>query len=132
MLRAWLSPLGLNALVSILSSFGVLWVCVEILDYFFGDRPWIGWFRSNWWLFLVVGLVAGLGRTIRPTAARITNTDMRVQVRIGNVFSRRFGGAILVGSNATFDTSIEHGEISVDSVQAQLTQPATFAPMLPS
>ena len=121
MLRAWLSPLGFNTLVSILSSFGVLWVCVEVLDYFFAGRPWIDWFRSNWWVFLATGVCAGVGRTLRPISARITNTDMRVQIRVGSVFSRRFRGAIIVGSNATFDTSIEPGEISKESVQGQFT-----------
>ena len=121
MLRAWLSPLGLNTLVSIMSSFGVLWVCVEVLDYFFADRPWIDWLKSSWWLFLAAGLSAGVGRTLRPMAARIPNTDMRLRIRVGNLFSRRFRGAIVVGSNATFDTSIEHGEISTDSVQGQFT-----------
>ena len=121
MFRAWLATLGLNTLVSIMSSFGVLWVCVEVLDYFFAGRPWVDWFRSNWWVLLSIGLCIGVDRTLRPITARISNTDMRVQVRVGNLFSRRFNGAIVVGSNSTFDTSIEHGEISKESVQGQFT-----------
>ena len=121
MFRAWLATLGLNTLVSIMSSFGVLWVCVEVLDYFFAGRAWVGWFRSNWWVFLSIGLCIGVVRALRPITARISNTDIRVQIRVGNLFSRRFHGAIVVGSNSTFDTSIEYGEISKQSVQGQFT-----------
>ena len=121
MFRVWLSTLGVSTLVSIMSSFGVLWMCVEAVDYFFNGSSWVDWLRSNWWVFFTAGLFIGVGRTLRPIGARISNTDMRVQIRIGNIFSKRFPGAVVVGSNATFDTSIEHGEISKRSVQGQFT-----------
>ena len=96
-------------------------MCVETVDYFFTESSWVDWLRSNWWAFFVTGLCVGVGRILRPIGARISNTDIRVQIRVGNIFWRRFGGAIIVGSNATFDTSIEHGEISKRSVQGQFT-----------
>ena len=121
MFRIWLSTLGATTLVSIMGSFGVLWVCVEVVDYFFAGSSWVGWLRSNWWVFFATGLCIGALRTLRPIGARISNTDIRVQIRVGNIFWKRFRGAIVVGSNATFDTSIEHGEISRSSVQGQFT-----------
>ncbi len=121
MIRVWLSTLGVTTLVSIMSSFGILWVCVQIVDYFFAESSWVDWLRSSWWVFFATGLSVGVGRALRPIGARISNTDTRVQIQIGNIFWRRYRGAVVVGSNATFDTSIEHGAISRRSVQGQFT-----------
>ena len=121
MLRFFVSTLGFSTFVSIMSSLGALWICVEVFDYYFAGKPWVGWPRLHWWAFLVAGICIGVGRTIRPIAARISNTDVRVQIRVGNLFWKHFRGALLVGCNATFDTSIERGEISERSVQGQFT-----------
>lgn len=43
-----------------------------------------------------------------------------VEVRIGNVLKQV--GAVIVGSNTTFDTSLEDGTISKSSVQGQFTE----------
>lgn len=121
----WVRLFGWTALVdtaiSVLTAFGALWVCVEILDFFFGGSRLLGWIVHNWWAFLLAGLAIAFFRATRPIGARISNTDIRVEIRTGSLFSRRFGGALIVGSNATFDTSIEDGSISVDSVQGQFT-----------
>ena len=126
LLLGWLHRFGWAALadvaVSIFASSGALWVCVEILDFFFSESRFVGWIAENWWAFLVVGLAIGVVRAARPIGAKVANTDIRVEVRIGSLFSRRFRGVVIVGSNATFDTSIEDGSISAASVQGQFTR----------
>ena len=108
--------------VAVLTSLGGLWVCVEILDYFFEGSRLVEWVSRSWWVFLLAGFSIGIVRAVRPMGAKISNTDIRVEIRIGDVFSRRFGGAVIIGSNATFDTSIEDGSISERSVQGQFAK----------
>ena len=107
---------------ALLQSFGALWLLVEITDYFFPDDDWTTYIRSSGWLFFVCGLVLGIvrARPKRSVEARIEGTDVLVEVRIGSIFSRK--GAVIVGSNTTFDTSLEDGTISSDSVQGQFTE----------
>ena len=125
-IAAWVRRFGWAAVadtaVAVLTSFGALWVCLEILNFFFKGSPLVVWVAQNWWAFLVAGVSIGLFRTTRPIRATISDTDIRVEIRVGNLFSRRFDGALVVGSNATFDTSIEDGSIALDSVQGQFTQ----------
>ena len=90
--------------------------------FFFEGSRFVGWVAGSWWAFLLVGLSIGVFRAVRPVGAKISNTDIRVEIRIGNVFSHRFSGAVIIGSNATFDTSIEDGSISESSVQGQFTE----------
>ena len=111
-----------NITKATLASFGTLWVCVEMLEFFFEESRVTLFIANNWWAFLVTGIVIGFIRTGSPVTARISNTDVRIEIRIGDVLSRRFRGAVLIGSNTTFDTSIEDKTISVDSVQGQFTQ----------
>ncbi|MXW51796.1 MAG: hypothetical protein F4X81_08135 [Gammaproteobacteria bacterium] len=92
-----------------------------MVEYFFEDSWWVSGLRSSGWMFFAAGLFIGVFRALRPIGARISSTDIRVQIQIGNIFWKRFRGAIIIGSNATFDTSIEHGEISERSVQGQFT-----------
>ena len=51
---------------------------------------------------------------------RVSDTDALVEIRVCDIFS--LGGALVVGSNTTFDTSIEDGTISDASVQGQFTR----------
>ncbi len=126
LIAAWVRRFGWAAVadtaIAVLTSFGALWVCVEILSFFFKSSPFVDWVARNWWAFLVAGVAIGVFRTTRPIGATISDTDIRVEIRVGNLFSRRFDGALVVGSNATFDTSIEDGSIAPDSVQGQFTK----------
>lgn len=107
---------------ALLQSFGALWLLVEMTDYFFPDDGWTIYIRSSGCLFFICGLVLGIVRAWpkRSVEARIEGTDVVVEVRIGSIFNRK--GAFIVGSNTTFDTSLEDGTISGDSVQGQFTE----------
>lgn len=107
---------------SLLQAFGLLWLLVEITAYFFADRPWAGSIRSGWWVFLLAGIAIGIYRAWPKlnVKSRISDTDVDVEVRVGDIFST--DGAILVGSNTTFDTTIEDDTISKNSIQGQFTK----------
>lgn len=112
------SPLAL--IVSLLQSFGVLWLIVEPSSFFF---PSFGDFvRPYWWLFLLIGVVLGVYRALPKSKAssRIQGTDSFIELRIADMFS--VPAAFIIPCNRTFDTSLEDGIISPESTQGQFTQ----------
>ena len=106
---------------AVLQTFGVLWLLVEIFDYFLHDHAWIATIRSAWCLFVGTGLAVGAfrGRPKRDVEERIEGTDVVVQIRVGDIL--KCNGALIVGSNTTFDTSMDDHTIAADSVQGQFT-----------
>lgn len=108
-----------RALIGLLSAFGALWLLVEIVSFFWPDAA--ASFRSHRWGFVLVGVLVALW-TSRPRhsfTCKLTGRDVAISIRIGDVFSG--SGALVVGSNMTFDTSSVGGLISERSVQGQFT-----------
>ena len=110
---------GISAL---LSSFGALWLCVEIADHFFKNTSLPSDIQSLWWLFFLSGVITAIWicRPILKVTARLKDRDVAIEIAVGNLFS--FDGAIVVGSNSTFDTRLSRELISEDSVQGQFTK----------
>lgn len=106
----------------VLQAFGVLWLMIEMADYFLSDPNWSTSIRSYWWLFCLVGLAFGVVRAWPKQSVRvqIEGTDVFVEVRIGDIF--KFRGGIIVGSNTTFDTAMDDETISISSVQGQFSK----------
>ncbi len=107
-------------LSSILQALGALWVVVEGSSHFFptfGDG-----IRDYWWAFLALGGSWGTVRAWpRPwVKSRISSTDVWVEIRVCDLFALK--GALVVGSNTTFDTSIEDDTISRASIQGEFTE----------
>lgn len=113
---------SLRGLSALLSSFGSLWLLVEIANYFFHETVLPELIESSWWVFLLVGLgiAVWICRPVLIVSARLRNRDVQIEIVIGNVFT--FEGAIVVGSNSTFDTKISKDLISEKSVQGQFTE----------
>ena len=105
---------------SLFGAFGVLWLCVEIGSFFSPELAAV--LQSLWWVFLLSGVLLGFLRAWPRTfvRARVSNTDTWVEIRVCDFFSVK--GGLVIGSNTTFDTSIEDGTISEDSVQGQFTR----------
>lgn len=105
---------------SVLHAMGIMWVVVEISSFFSNE------FSTNikpyWWLFLLGGLIMGLARVwpARRIYNRIANTDIIIEILVRNVLEVE--GDLIVGSNTTFDTSIEDNTISSKSIQGQFTE----------
>lgn len=105
---------------SCLETFGALWVCIQISDYFWGEQSWVSGIEEAWWLFLIAGLIIGYLR-VRPrrmASARIAGTDVEIEVRVKDIFSSN--EAIIVGCNTTFEIRMD--VISENSIQGQCTK----------
>lgn len=113
---------SIKGLSALLSSFGALWLCVEIADHFFKNTPIPAAIESLWWLFFLIGVVIAIWicRPILVVSARLRDRDVHIEIAIGDVFA--FDGSIVVGSNTTFDTRISRELISEASVQGQFTR----------
>lgn len=123
MFVAWIRSLvSARAATAVLSSFGALWLIVEIAAFFFQSTEIPQWLRDHWWLFAVIGAATAVIRC-RPkmaVAQKLYGRDVTVEVAIGDVFS--FDGALIVGSNTTFDTKIAATLIAENSVQGTFTR----------
>lgn len=123
MLKAWIRGLcSVRAAAAVLSSFGALWLFVEIAAFFFQTTQIPQWLRDHWWLFAIIGAAAAIIRC-RPTTAvahKLNGRDVTVEIAIGDVFS--FQGALIVGSNTTFDTRISATLIAETSIQGVFTR----------
>lgn len=107
-------------LSSVLQAFGALWLLVEIGAFFSSGFAEIT--KAYWWFFPIVGALIGLWRAWPRLAvkSRISGTDIYIEIRVCDLFSRP--GALIVGSNTTFDTTLDDHTISARSVQGQFTK----------
>jgi hypothetical protein len=123
MFVTWIRSLvSARAATAVLSSFGALWLIVEIAAFFFQSTAIPQWLRDHWWLFAIIGAAMAIIRC-RPkmaVAQKLNGRDVTVEIAIGDVFS--FDGALIVGSNTTFDTKISATLIAEKSVQGTFTR----------
>lgn len=104
---------------ALLTSFGTMWLGAEIVSFFSQDGG--VWLRRQWIPFLVGGVLLALWLN-RPRvrfACRLAGRDVVVEIRVGNMFAMQ--GALVIGSNTSFDTDIG-GLIAESSVQGQFTK----------
>jgi hypothetical protein len=119
----WIRTLAsARAATALLSSFGVLWLLVEISDYFFRDSALPAFLRGQWWFFLLAGIAAAIGMCKPKTSVehKLRGRDVTIEIAVGDIFS--FVGSLVVGSNTTFDTRISQKLIAERSVQGAFTQ----------
>lgn len=105
---------------ALLASFGTMWLGAEILSFFSQDGG--AWLRRQWIPFLLVGVLLALWLN-RPRvrfACRLAGRDAVVEIRVGDMFAMQ--GALVIGSNTSFDTDTASGLISEGSVQGQFTK----------
>jgi len=102
---------------AIFSAFGALWLLVEIVAFF--SPPSAESIKDYWWAFPVIGLAYGLwsNRPIHSVCCKLVGRDVVINICIDDVFSR--AGALVIGSNRTFDT--DESIIDSKSVQGQFT-----------
>lgn len=122
-LKAWGKNLfGLQALSAILSSFGALWLLVEMSAFFFQNTQLPDVLRSFWFVFAAAGsmLAAVICRPKLSVSCRLTGRDTFIEIAVGDLFD--FSGALIIGSNTTFDTHVSRQLISEKSVQGSFTR----------
>ena len=121
----WISPLGTSVMVAIMAWVGFLWSFVEGTAYFFEHYYWVAWLKWNFWVIFWIGFIGSIVivvySAIRQRSVKISNTDITIRIKVGNALSKKFKGALVIGSNATFDTSLENEVISTKSMQGQYT-----------
>lgn len=105
---------------ALLSSFGTMWLGAEIVSFF--SQGGGAWLRRQWIAFLVVGVLLALWLN-RPRvrfSCRLAGRDVVVEIRVGDMFA--VPGALVIGSNTSFDTDTASGLIAEKSVQGQFTR----------
>ena len=103
-----------------LHTFGVLWLVIEIIHYFFGDWNWVIGLQDNGWLaFLIIGIIVAIVHVKRRRSMcyRIQGTDVDIEVVVKDIFQSK--EAMIAGCNTTFDISVKKNMISGDSIQGQ-------------
>lgn len=121
--KRWLrNLLSVRAVSALLSSFGALWLVVKITAFFFPETKAPETIRSLWYLFFAIGvfIAACMCRPRLTVCHRLIGRDTSIQIAIGDLFA--FPGAVVVGTNTTFDTRISRDLISENSVQGAFTR----------
>ena len=113
---------SVQAITAVLSAFGALWLLVQITAFFFQSTTAPDWLRDHWWLFAIGGGAIAAARCWPKTSVlyKLNGRDVSVEIAVGDVFS--FSGALVVGSNTTFDTQVSPTLIAANSVQGTFTR----------
>ena len=113
---------SIRAAASVLSSFGTLWVVIQIAAFFFEYTAVPDWLRGHWYLFAGAGCALAIWecRPKTSVACKLNGRDVTVAIAVGDVFD--FDGALIVGSNTTFDTRVSPKLIAENSVQGAFTK----------
>jgi hypothetical protein len=109
-----------RGLKTLLAVFGAVWIPIEFAN-FFAKRSLLLALIQNHFLYLFLAGIATTAVLCRPILSityKLKNRDVSITVAIGDVFS--FRGAIVIGSNTTFDVS--GTVISLKSVQGKFTR----------
>src|SRR5208337_635873 len=95
---------------------------LEIASFFLGNSPIIDKLRDFWFLFLIAGIVIAifLCKPKLTYGCKLCNRDIHIELVIGDLF--KCDGALIIGSNTTFDTKISRELISEKSIQGQFTR----------
>ena len=114
--------ISIRAFSAVLSSFGALWLVVEITSFFFDGTEWSNTIRHSWYWFGLAGIILAswFCRPHLSVSHKLNGRDVAIEIAIGDLFS--FPGALIIGSNTTFDTRISRELISEKSIQGILTR----------
>jgi len=114
----WRQNLSFTKLAQhLLSSFGALWLLVEMLSFF--SQPAEDWLTSHWWLFLVLGIVSAVysSRPRNSFSYKLEGRDVVIEILITDAF--RVPGALIVPVNTTFDTDLGGRILKAPSIQGR-------------
>lgn len=119
----WLRSLAsIKALGALLSAFGALWLTVEITAFFLDGTTWPSKIRAAWVWFGIAGIVMAIWLCRPPLTVghKLNGRDVAIRISVGDMFS--MPGAVIIGSNTTFDTRISQELIAANSVQGIFTR----------
>lgn len=106
---------------SLLAALGALWMLTELLMFFELATKAVQWLKDHWELFALGGGAWAIwqNRPRHVVSATLKNRDVRIEVRVGNLFAGN--SALVIGCNTSFDTDMTSGIISKRSIQGQFT-----------
>ncbi len=119
----WLRGLvSAKAAAALLSSFGALWLFVEMATFILSGTAWPERIRRGWPWFGGAGLIVAivLCKPQRTVSCKLNGRDVTISITIGDMFA--MSGAFIVGSNTTFDTRISNELIAANSIQGVYTK----------
>ena len=106
------------AAIAFWSTLGVLWTTIRITAHYFPETAT----AIPWWLLVSPAILRGL-RAYWPVLSvrcRLAGRDVWIEIRVDDIFN--VDGAVVVGTNSTFETRISDGTISRQSLQGQYTE----------
>jgi hypothetical protein len=108
-----------EALARVASAAGVLFVFIEMLDFFkMYERTEYGKFAIVPILLVSIVYVIVSRRPITKVSYKAPGKDFLIEVKITDLFDEE--GDVVISTNTTFDTDISSGLINKDSLQGQL------------
>lgn len=105
---------------SMLAIYGAIYLVVESLD-FFNVYTKSKYGAYAFLFFIILSAVSAIvsRRPIRKISIKLPQTDVFVEVRIGDLFD--VTGAIMVSTNTVFESDVAGGKIDPNSLQGQFT-----------
>ncbi|MEY3977134.1 MAG: hypothetical protein RLZZ33_2189 [Pseudomonadota bacterium] len=102
------------------SAIGLFWLLTEISSFVF--ESWRAPLQSSWMYFLYMSCAYTLWqrRPIISICERLNGTDVRVEIRIADIFS--LPHAKVISTNTTFETTVDETLISSRSLQGKFTK----------
>ena len=100
------------------SALGIAWTAIRIVTHYFPQTA----NAIPWWLLVLPAVAYGL-RTYWPVLAvrcRLDGRDVWIEIRVDDIFN--VDGAMVISTNATFETRMSGGRISRQSLQGQYTE----------
>lgn len=121
-MSAWYWKHGFSlakAVAALLSSFGALWLLAGIASFFSEEAK--AQIQQMWLPFLLLGVSIAfwINRPLHVVSCKLSGRDVRITIGVGDIFKNQ--GALVVGTNCTFDTDTS-GIIDPNSIQGQFTK----------
>ncbi len=118
----WIKPSIVPFFSGVLGGLGISLMLDRASAWLLPNIPSIPRILEDFWFILplVYASVSAWRTRRRFPRCLISNTDILVELNVGDMFKMK--GAFIVGSNTTFDSSMEDGTISKDSVQGKYTE----------
>ncbi len=101
------------------SVWGAVWLFVETAEFF---SLFTVTLKTYGWFFLAIAVlwVIWTRRPLRRICYKLPNRDVKIEIRVGDIFN--VPGQIVISTNTTFDTDTSAGLINPDSLQGKFTQ----------
>lgn len=109
-----------NTSTAFLSAIGFFWLLTEVSAFIV--EAWKGSLQSAWPYFLGISAIYTVWcqRPVISRCERLDGTDIRIEIRIANIFSVK--AAYVISTNTSFDTTINERLISNQSLQGAFTE----------